>query len=100
MSEPSKGYWVVASTVANPDQHQQYAAAAGPALQQHGARFLVRGGALENPEGTLRPRIVVIEFPSYAAALACYHSDTYQAAIKLRVGATEFDLAIVEGYAD
>ena len=34
-----------------------------------GARFLVRGGTREVVEGKVRGRTVVIEFPSYAAAL-------------------------------
>jgi hypothetical protein len=38
------------------------------------------------------------EFPSYQAALACYRSDDYQAAKKLREGKGQTDLVIVEGY--
>jgi uncharacterized protein (DUF1330 family) len=41
---------------------------------------------------------VVLEFPSYQAALACYRSPGYQAAKKLRDGKAEFDLVVVEGY--
>jgi uncharacterized protein (DUF1330 family) len=40
----------------------------------------------------------VIEFPSYEAALACYRSDEYQAAIALRRGIAETDFVIAEGY--
>jgi uncharacterized protein (DUF1330 family) len=40
----------------------------------------------------------VLEFPSYEAALACYRSDGYQAAKKLRDGKAEFDLVVAEGY--
>ena len=42
-----------------------------------GARFLVRGGAGEAVEGKFRGRVVVIEFPDHAAALACYRSPEY-----------------------
>jgi len=41
---------------------------------------------------------VVIEFPSYEAALACYHSPEYRAAMALRQGKSTMDLAIVEGW--
>ena len=54
--------------------------------------------AREVVEGKARSRIVVIEFPSYEAALACYRSPDYQAVKKLREGKAEVDLIIVEGY--
>lgn len=65
---------------------------------KYSARYLVRGGAREVPEGKVRARTVVLEFPSYDAALACYRSPEYQAAKKLRDGKGEIDLIIVEGY--
>jgi uncharacterized protein (DUF1330 family) len=49
-------------------------------------------------EGTARSRVVVLEFPSFAAALACYRSPEYQAAKKLREGQAEADIIVVEGY--
>ena len=47
--------------------------------RKFGGRFVVRGGKFEMPEGK-QPRraIVVIEFPDYATALACYRSPEYQ----------------------
>ena len=63
-----------------------------------GARFLVRGGRSEVTEGHARSRTVVIEFPSYEAALACYRSPDYQAAKALREGKGEIDLVVIEGY--
>jgi uncharacterized protein (DUF1330 family) len=49
-------------------------------------------------EGKFRGRTVVLEYPSYEAALACYHSPDYQAAKKLRDATSQADLVIVEGY--
>jgi uncharacterized protein (DUF1330 family) len=46
----------------------------------------------------VRARTVVLEFPSYVAALACYRSSDYQAAAALRKGKAEFDLFVIEGY--
>jgi uncharacterized protein (DUF1330 family) len=65
---------------------------------EFGARYLVRGGTREVTEGKARTRIVVMEFPSYEAALACYRSPGYQAAKKLRDGKGTVDLVVVEGY--
>lgn len=40
-----------------------------------------------------------VEFPSYAAARACFESPAYQGAIALRAGAAHFDIVVVEGLA-
>jgi uncharacterized protein (DUF1330 family) len=45
-----------------------------------------------------RARNVVIEFPSYQAALDCWKSPEYQQAIKLRLPVSTLDLVIIEGY--
>lgn len=94
----AKGYWIGRVDLTDPAQYQHYVAANGPAFAKFGARFLVRGGAFENPEGSSRARNVVIEFPTYAAALACWHSPEYQAAMQHRLNAAIIDLIIIEGY--
>ena len=53
---------------------------------------------IEAPEGSSRSRNVVIEFPSYQAALDCYRSAAYQDAMKLRLPVSTGDLVIIEGY--
>ena len=65
---------------------------------KYGARFLARGGKVEPKEGKPRSRIVVLEFPSYSAALECYDSPEYVAAKKQRDGRSIWDMAITEGY--
>jgi uncharacterized protein (DUF1330 family) len=50
------------------------------------------------PEGSARSRNVVIEFPDYATALACYRSPEYQANIKVRLPHSTADIIIIEGY--
>lgn len=49
-------------------------------------------------EGVVPGRPYVIEFPSYQAAQACFHSPDYQAAIKLRAGVAQFQIVITEGF--
>lgn len=94
----SKGYWIVHVDVHDAERYKAYVAANAAAFASHGARFLARGGRYENPEGRARARNVVIEFPSYEAALACWHSPEYQAALRLREPVSTADLVIVEGY--
>lgn len=93
-----KAYWIGHVTVDDPDAYQEYRAANAAAFAKYGGRFLVRGGRQEVVEGALRPRAVVIEFPSYDAALACYHSPEYRAALAIRTPVSVADLAIVAGW--
>ena len=93
-----KGYWVAHVDVRDPEAYEKYKAANAEPFARYGARFLVRGGPGELREGQARARTVVIEFPSYADAVACYDSPEYQAAKALRDPVSEGDLVIVEGY--
>jgi uncharacterized protein (DUF1330 family) len=94
----AKGYWVVRVDVHDPDAYKKYVAANGPALAKFDARFLVRAGRSETLEGSSCSRNVVIEFPSFEAALACWHSPEYQEVLKLRRDASTADLLVIEGY--
>ncbi len=94
----TKGYWIVRVDVADLEQYKLYLAANAASFKDFGARFLVRGGEFENPEGTSRARNVVLEFPSLKAAKDCYHSASYQAAVALRLPAATADIIIIEGY--
>jgi len=93
-----KGYWIVRVDITDQEHYKLYVAANAEPLKKYGARFLVRGGRFENPEGASRTRNAVIEFPSYEAALACWKSPEYQRAIKLRQPVSTIDLIVIEGY--
>jgi uncharacterized protein (DUF1330 family) len=93
-----KGYWIGHVDITDPEGYKPYIAANGVPIGKFHARFLVRGGTREVVEGKVRARTVVIEFASYAAALACYRSPEYQAAKALREGKAEIDLFIIDGY--
>jgi uncharacterized protein (DUF1330 family) len=94
----AKGYWIARVDVNNEEGYKPYAAANPAIFQKFGARFVVRARKFENPEGTSRSRNVVIEFPDYASALACYRSPEYQANIKVRQPHSAIDIIIIESY--
>ena len=94
----SKGYWIGRVDVHDEQAYRAYIEAAGPIFAEHGARFLVRGGTYVAGEGQARARNVVIEFPSYEAALSCYRSDGYQRARLLRTPVSDGEVVIVEGH--
>ena len=94
----AKGYWVGRIDVSNEEGYKPYAAANPAIFKKFGGRYVIRAGKFECVEGSARTRNVVIEFPDFAAALACYRSPDYQAAAALRNGKAELDLFIVEGH--
>jgi uncharacterized protein (DUF1330 family) len=94
----AKGYWIVRVDIADAERYKLYTTANAKPLAAYGARFLVRAGKFETLEGSSRTRNAVIEFPSYQAALDCWHSPAYQEAAKLRFPISTADLVIIEGY--
>jgi len=94
----AKGYWIARVDVHSDEGFKPYAAANQPIFKKFGGRFLVRAGKYEGVEGLSRTRSIVIEFPDYASALACYRSPEYQENIKRRLPHSVIDLVIIEGY--
>lgn len=93
-----KGYWIAHVHVTDPEEYRKYVEGARAAFEKHGAHFLARGGAHREVEGALgRERHVVIEFPSFQAALDCYESEDYQAARRFRAEAGIATIVLVEG---
>jgi uncharacterized protein (DUF1330 family) len=94
----AKGYWIARVDIDDMEQYKRYIVANAEPFRKFGARFLVRSGQHQVAEGSARQRNVVLEFPSYQAAVDCWHSPEYQAAIKLREDVSKADMVIIEGY--
>ncbi len=94
----AKGYWLAQVDVTDAEAYKAYIAANQIAFRKYGARYVIRAGRHQAVEGACRSRLVVIEFPDYDTALACYCSSEYQHAITLRRGYAVADIAVVEGY--
>lgn len=94
----AKGYWIGRVTVHDRETYKSYVAGNGKAFSKYGGRFLVRGGNFVGLEGDSRERNVVIEFPSFDDAIACYNSPEYQEVLKFRTDAAHSDLIVIEGY--
>ena len=84
-------------TITNPDAVAEYAKLAGPALAAAGGRFLARGVPAQVYEAGIKQRMVIVEFDSVAAAVACHDGAAYQAALKVFNNAAERDFRIIEG---
>jgi uncharacterized protein (DUF1330 family) len=88
--------WIAHVTVTDAEAYGRYAQRATAAVAAHGGVFLARGGRHVQLEGTDRARNVVARFPSLDAAVACYRSPEYQAALDHARGAATRDLVVVE----
>ena len=94
----AKGYWIAQVEVRDADGYKAYVAALPDIMRKFGGRYVTRGGQTEIVEGKSRSRVVVLEFPSYQAAMECYRSPEYAKAIALRQAAADSDLIVIEGY--
>jgi len=94
----AKAYWIAHVDVFDPATFERYRAANGAPIAEFGGQFLVRGGRSEVRAGAFKPRTVVVEFPSFEAAKACYDSPGYKAACEMRDAASRIDIEIVEGW--
>lgn len=92
-----KGYIIGHVTISDPEAYQPYAARNNEIFPKHGGKFLVRGGPSEILEGDTHSRHVIVEFPSYEAALAAYNDPEYQENMKIRQANSIGTIVVVEG---
>ena len=91
-------YIVVQVNVNDPVRYENYKTIVPPTLEAYGGKFLVRGGAVENLEGSWSPnRFVIIEFPSTDKAKAWWSSAEYGPAKELRQATADTEMILVEG---
>jgi uncharacterized protein (DUF1330 family) len=85
-------------TVNDPERYKDYAAHTQSTLEPFGGRFIVRGGQVDQLEGSWEPgRVVVIEFPDKESARGWYESDAYREILPIRHEASTGNLILVEG---
>jgi uncharacterized protein (DUF1330 family) len=94
----AKGYWIAHLDVSNEEAYSRYRKLNGIAFAKFQGKFIVRGPAGKVVKGVPRQHNVVLEFPDYETALACYESPEYQAAKSHLDQAGEIDLIIMPGY--
>jgi uncharacterized protein (DUF1330 family) len=74
----AKGYWIARVDIKDEEPAKRYAAGNFSIYAKFGGRYLVRSQKFDVPEGSCRSRQIVVEFPDYASAQACYHSPETQ----------------------
>ena len=80
------------------ERFQTYAVQVPPTLTPFGGRYVARSGATDVIEGEAPGRIVILEFPDRAAALAWRASAAYQAILPIRDATSTSRVYVVDGY--
>jgi uncharacterized protein (DUF1330 family) len=94
----AKGYWISAyRAVHDPEKLAAYRKLAVPAIEASGGRFLSRGGQVEAYDAGLALQTVIVEFDSFATAVAAREAPAYQEALAVLADGVERDFRIVEG---
>ncbi|WP_370949653.1 DUF1330 domain-containing protein [Amycolatopsis sp. cg5] len=94
-----KGYWVsVYPAITDPEEFDRYNRLAGQAVKAAGGRTFARGGGrVVAHEAGIAERVVLIEFDTFAQAVAAYESAAYRKALAELPDGFERDFRIVEG---
>lgn len=91
-------YLVVEAVITDREQFAGYAQAVPEVVARFGGEYLVLGGAQEALEGDWGDvRLVVHRWPDMASARLFWNSPDYAEVRKLREGAGEFRVMLLEG---
>jgi len=94
------GYLIANLDVTDPAGFAEYAKLVSPIIARYGGRYLVRGGDTKILEGNPPiKRVVVLEFPTLAAAQKFYDSSDYKPLIGMRQKSAVSTVFLVDGYA-
>ena len=92
-----KGYWLIlGSAITDQGAQEEYGRLWAPIAQKYKAKI----NQTSKPplrEARDTARVVVVEFPTYEAALACYDDPAYREAMEFALKASQRDLVILGG---
>ena len=72
-----KGYWLIlGAEVSDQEAQKEYGALWAPIAQRYEARLIAGSDAVKLIEARDAARVLLVEFPSFAAAQACYDDRT------------------------
>ena len=91
-------YWIARAKITDPETYKKYTDRVPDIIGRHGGKMLARGGRYRMMEGPDNfERHVVIEFPTFEQAVACFESPEYQEASAYRRAGGVVENVIVEG---
>lgn len=81
----------------NESKLEDYKRLVPTSLQKYPAKYLAIHGRQEVLEGPKNEDVIILEFPTYEAAQAWYHSAEYQAAAHYRFLGGDYRFILTEG---
>jgi uncharacterized protein (DUF1330 family) len=93
-----KAYVIGEIDVTDAVAYEEYRKRLTPLNAKYGGKFLVRASKVETLDGDWKPeRLIVIEFPSKAKALAWFRSPQFAPLQEMRQKSSRGKLVLVEG---
>jgi uncharacterized protein (DUF1330 family) len=92
-------YFICTMTVHDPETYRKYTALTPATVARYGGKFLTRGDDVTTVEGgpDFDERMVILEFPDRATALAWYNDADYQTACAFRRASSKGRMILQEG---
>ena len=91
-------YVIADIEVTDPEGFEEYKKLAGSAVEQHGGKYIARGGRIETLEGDWAPtRLSLLQFDSIEQAQRWWTSLEYEKAKAVRRKTANARLIVVEG---
>ena len=99
MTADKSAYILVDTKITDPVAYEGYKAAAKPIAEHYGGVYLTRGGKMDIMQTELwdPARIVLVKFPSMAAAHAFLNSPEYAPIKSIRLASSTATLLVLEG---
>ena len=93
-----KGYWLILGTdVSDQPAQDEYGRLWAPIARKYQARLNPTMAPPLVKEARDTARVIIVEFPSYEQAKACYEDPAYAEARRFALRASQRDLLIIEG---
>ena len=88
---------ILGAEVTDQEAQKEYGALWAPLAQQYEARLINGSDAVKLVEARDAFRVLLVEFPSFAAAQACYDDPAYQRARVFALQASKLSLVVLRG---
>ena len=90
-------YWMVrGGEIKDQQALVEYGKLWGPIAERFQARIITKGDH-QTPEGSNYPRVLIVEFPDFQQAVACYEDSEYKNAMAYANKAYDRELTIIDG---